>query len=96
MCILRNGIKFTLNNMEYRIVFRYSRDGLSFPMIADCYIYDASGRPHLHGRAMCKYPDQPVRETGRRLALTHALKDWGRPERTAAWKAYHGRKHGPI
>ena len=48
----------------------------------------------LVGRSWCHRNDQFSKETGRKLALTRALMSYDRGFRTAAWKAYLGRKGG--
>ena len=58
-----------------------------------CVIRVDSGGLSL-GRSWCHENDQFSKETGRKLALARALMGYDRGFRTAAWKAYLGRKGG--
>lgn len=44
-----------------------------------------------YGAAACIPEDQFVKETGRKLALTRAIKHFTREVRGLIWQAYHGR-----
>ncbi len=46
------------------------------------------------GVACCSFGDRFVKETGRKLALKRAMKDWLKSSRTLMWKAYHERPGG--
>ncbi len=43
------------------------------------------------GVAGCSLSDTFVKETGRKLALKRAMRDWPRESRTKMWEAYLGR-----
>ncbi len=50
-------------------------------------------KPYVSGFSLCKVPDKFVKETGRKKALTSALRrtSFDRDERRQFWEAYHRR-----
>lgn len=112
-------MKFTFENEEFKISFKYVQPGTV--RSTRCYIWkgENSDDPWARGGATCDPSDTFSKEIGRKLALTRALNNtlhlevcdptpqypamarhvdhfparWDRRAfRTAAWKAYLGRK----
>jgi hypothetical protein len=90
---------FELMGIKYRIRFVYrtverGRKKQTRRLVA-CFIEREEDQKWIGvvgGQAECSPADQFMKETGRKLALTRALK-WQHLEfRTRAWWAYRGRK----
>lgn len=81
--------------VPYWINFRYDRKPPPNSSVevrsVRCVIATDSGGLSF-GRSWCHQNDQFSKETGRKLALARALKEFDRGFRTVAWKAYLGRK----
>ncbi len=82
-------MRVTLYGQQYRIGFRY--DPLS-PTVTDAFLLDEAGVVFAGGRAWCHENDNFCKETGRKLALTRAVKDLPKEQRKAVWEAYLNRK----
>ncbi len=84
-------MRVTLDGQQYRIGFRY--DALS-PTVTDAFLLDEAGVVLTGGRAWCHEKDNFCKETGRKLALTRAIKDLPKEQRKLVWGAYLNRKAG--
>ncbi len=90
-------MKFGQDGIEYRIVFSHEQcpDGPRIKSVTTCRIVvKVNGTIQLwsSGYAYCSVKDVFSKETGRKVALTRALKEFDKEFRTRAWKAYLGRK----
>lgn len=93
-------MKFIFEGEEFKISFKHVQPGTV--RSTRCYIWKGGNgdEPWARGGATCDPSDTFSKEIGRKLALTRALKNtlhfpahWDRRAfRTAAWKAYLGRK----
>lgn len=93
-------MQFEHNGYQYRIVFKYGTYYDRFHEMGRSveasllYLMDKEWRLVGFGYSRRVHTDRFVKEKGRRIALTRALKKWQRPFRTVAWKAYRSRIGG--
>ena len=61
-------------------------------VVIEVVVENAENIPVSWGAAFCSPDDLFVKETGRKIALNHALGRFPRETRTIVWKAYFNRK----
>lgn len=65
-----------------------------YNMATDCSIMVQEAKEHLYsGTARCSKKDNFCRETGRKISLARAMKDFNKELRKQIWEAYLGRKN---
>ena len=76
-----------INDKEYRVQFEYPDEPYPAGKITICHINDMV---HFAGIALCNPKDQFCKATGRKIALSHALKSIGldKPARRQFWAEY--------
>lgn len=91
-------MRFSYQGVEFAISFTYTWETIPNTklegMVTRCWVakVGVDRTAVLNGTAWCHPSDQFSRATGCKMALTRALAGSFRPFRTAAWKAYWGRK----
>lgn len=101
-------MKVTIAGKELKIYWRYCISEMTLKKIVSCYICDSSGECISEGWAACDRQDKFCKETGRKMSLTRAIKNYEMPhwdlpisdsltkaERTQIWQAYFDRKPIP-
>ncbi len=94
--VVQAGTKMIVDLGDRKLIIKFKHsDGVQFLSNGDtiCYIIQIGEyMPRALGTAVCSINDIFNREIGRKIALTRALKNLNREERTIIWKTYHGRK----
>lgn len=92
-------MKIQVNNQNYWIDFQYDvvlqkslEDALQTSCIISKQTVDGS-QPMAGGRAIKNINDPHVKEIGRKIAFTNALKDFDRNTRAQFWSEYFKRKN---
>ena len=85
--MFQTGLKY---GSARKVEFSYEREARK----THCTILDESDNVVSHGVAKCSVKDQFNKNTGRKVALTHALELFGKWERGQVWNAYFQARNG--
>ena len=88
-------IKTEIDKKEVEIKFRYKvHNGISLRTgFTICKLY-LNGKYMGFGWASCSDKDQFNKNTGRKVALSRALRSFDREFRKKVWRAYFNARHG--
>lgn len=88
---------FDHDGKKYKVYFKHYHHTGNLPAIlgtrfnTDCAIVTDDKTVEIHGSSMCSLKDNPCKETGRKIALTRALKQLfpnDKEARTGVWFHY--------